>query len=145
MSEWRKELNGLLGARGRASRAEIENARFGDFLAQVVMPAYRTLGEELARHGRETVIREAPASATMMVRHGDVDEVSFRVLMRSLPHAIVPYAEVRVRKGLRLVRAESPLVETGNKAGLDSVTADDVIGCFLKHYRSAVVDSAKTC
>ena len=45
MSDWRKELGGILEGRARASRAEQENAQFDAFLQQVG----RTPGDEIRR------------------------------------------------------------------------------------------------
>ena len=53
----------------------------------------------------------------------------------------VRYMEVRyspmlhVRKGLRLVKTESVFRDSATPYGLEEVTTDDVIRCFLKHYR----------
>lgn len=142
MTEWRKELDRLLGTKTRSTRAEAERAKFSDFLASVVVPAFLELRDALAAHGREALIRESPASATLTVRDGDLDEMSFRVLMRSLPKTLIPFAEVRLRKGHRIVRSESLFRETDKSAGLDAITADEVIQCVLKHYRSALDSGA---
>lgn len=145
MSDWRKELNGLLGSRGKSSRAEQETKKFSAFLGERVVPAMNQLREELQRHGREVLVRESPASATLIARYNDMDEIFFRVLKRSLPNALVPFAEVRVRKGLRMVRAESVFRDDkGAHRGLDDVCEEDVIRCFLAHYRSAVEKDSGT-
>ena len=138
MSDWRQELDSLLGTRTRTTRAELESARFSDFLARVVLSAFKELGDALAAHGRETLIRESPASATMTVRDGDVDEISVRVLMRSLPNNLIPYAEVRLRKRHRVVRTETLFRDSDKAAGLDDITSEEIIRSVLKHYRSAV-------
>ena len=143
MSDWRKELGGILEGRARASRAEQENAQFDAFLAQVVAPALNELTEELKTHKRDAQVRSAPAAIQMTVRNGDVEEIAFRVLKRSIPNGLVPYAEVRLRKGLRLVKTESVFRDAPAAATLEEITQEDVIRCFLKHYRM-VLDAEQT-
>lgn len=133
--DWRKELGGILEGRARASRAEQENAQFEGFLQRVATPALRQVADELVQHNRDASVREAPASIMLTVRNGDVEEIAFRVLKRSMPTGLVPYAEVRLRKGLRLVKTESVFRDSPPPYTLDDVTADDVIRCFLRHYR----------
>ncbi|MDD5705586.1 MAG: hypothetical protein PHR35_06650 [Kiritimatiellae bacterium] len=141
MSDWRKELGGILEGRARASRAEQENALFEAFLRQVATPSLRELADELIQHKRDAQVREAPAAILLSVRNGDVEEIAFRIIKRPAATGVLPYAEVRLRKGLRLVKVESFLREpTVPSYGLDDVTKDDIIRCFLKHYRM-VLDS----
>ncbi len=137
--DWRVELNGLLGSRTRATRAEQEDALFQSFLSRVVLPAFTQVGEELAKYGRESIVRETSAAANLVIKNGDEEEISFRVLRRSLPTAIVPYAEIRARerRGLRITKSEALFREGGTAYGLEDVTTDDVIRVFLKSYRGA--------
>ncbi len=140
MADWRKDLSDILEKRVRASRAEQESAQFEAFLKNIAGPALRDVAEELNRHKRETQVREAPASLILTVRHGDVEEIAFRVLKRSVPYGILPYAEVRLRKGLRLVKTDGVFRDAPTNYGLNDVTRDDIIQCFLKHY-SMVLDA----
>ena len=140
MADWRKELSGILERRTRASRAEQENALFDEFLQNVAGPALNELATELERHGRDAQIRTLPAAMQLVVRYGDVEETAFRILKRSVPNGLVPYAEVRLRKGLRLVKTESVLRDTPTLTLLEEINSGDVINCFLKHYRM-VLDS----
>ncbi len=135
MSDWRKELGGILEGRVRASRAEQENAQFEAFLRQVAAPAFKELTEELARHGREAQVREAPAAILLTVRNGDVEEIALRVLKRPASNGIVPYAEARLRKGGRIVRAEGFLRDPTTQYTLDDVAKEDIIRAFMKYYR----------
>lgn len=135
MSDWRKELGGILEGRARASRAEQENAQFDAFLQQVAAPALNDLATELQQHGRDAQVRTLPAAIQLVVRHGEVEEIAFRVLKRSVPNGLVPFAEVRLRKGLRLVKTESVFRDPPALATIEEIQPDDVIRCFLKHYR----------
>jgi hypothetical protein len=135
MSDWRKELGGILEGRARASRAEQENALFDTFLQQVAAPALNDLAAELKQHNRDAQVRTLPAAIQLVVRHGEAEEIAFRVLKRSIPNGIVPFAEVRLRKGLRLVKTESVFRDPPAQAILEEVRQEDVIRCFLKHYR----------
>lgn len=132
MADWRAELDGILERRARASRAAQESAQFEKFLHTVVSPALNDLAVELRKHGRTVSIREAPVSMVISVRNAEVEEISFRVLRRSVPDAVIAYAEVRIRKGQRLVSTEANIRE--GIVPLEETTSDDVIHSFLRHY-----------
>lgn len=134
-SDWRSELGGILEGRSRLSRAEQEANLFADFLQRVVKPALTQLKAELAIHGRDASLRENPASIAITVCNGGSEELFFRVICRSVPAGILPYAEIRMHKGSRLVKTESSFRDIGSRYTLDDVTEDDIIRCFLKHYR----------
>ena len=137
-NDWRTELNKIIDSRAKMTRAELESARFVQFLESVAMPALQELGTELGRHDRKVAVRQTSISATIAVSSGDAEEISFRILSRSLPAGIVPYAEVRMRKGQRLVKAESNLKNTSPAGTIEQVSASDVIASFLSYYRAAL-------
>jgi hypothetical protein len=137
-TDWRSELNKILDGRTKATRAEIESARFAEFLASVALPALQELAAELGRHDRKASVRETSASATLTVLQNETEEISFRVLARSLPVGIVPYVEVRLRKGQRLVKTEGHLKKSVSSCTIGQIQGSDVIECFLAHYRSAL-------
>ncbi len=139
MADWRKELGNILEKRARASRAEQENAQFEAFMRDVAAPALNDLAEELRKHDRNATVRTAPAAMVLAVSNGDSEEISFRVLRRSVPNFVVAYAEVRLRKGQRLVRMDTNIKE--GQAPLSETTEDDIIACFLKYY-AMVLDSS---
>lgn len=136
MSDWRQELGGILGGKSKATRAEQENAVFEGFLTKIAVPALRQLAEELGRHGREAMVRDAPASAMLTVRNGAITEITFRVMKRYVPSGILPYAEVRLAKGQRFVNHDGVFREAGQPYTLEDITAEDIIRCFLKYYRT---------
>lgn len=138
MADWRKELGNILEKRARASRAEQENAQFEVFMRDVVAPALNDLAEELRKHDRNAVVRPAPAAMVLSVSNGEFEEISFRVLRRSAPNFVIAYAEIRIRKGQRLVKLDANIKE--GLVPLDQTTQDDIITCFLKHY-GMVLDS----
>ena len=135
MNDWRKELGSILERRSRASRAERENVQFENFLKTVADPAFQELAEELKRHNRDAQIRITPASIQISVRNNEAEEIAFRVLKRSVPTGLVPFAEVRLRKGPRFVKMESLLRDSPEMVPVEATTQDDVISCFLRHYR----------
>lgn len=137
-TDWRTELSRIIDNRPKATRAELESARFVEFLEAVAMPAFQELATELGTHDRKVTVRQTSISATISVMNGDTEEISFRILSRSLPIGIVPYAEVRMRKGQRLVKAEGTLTNTNPHSTIKQVTAADVIACFLSYYRAAL-------
>ena len=141
MADWKAELSGILERRARASRAAQESAQFEKFLKSVVSPAFNDLAAELRKHGRSVTIREAPVSMVISVRSAEMEEISFRVLRRSVPDAVIAYAEVRIRKGQRLVSTEANIRE--GIVPLDETTSEDVINSFLRHY-AMVLDSEQT-
>ncbi len=138
MADWRLELGNILGKRAGASRAEQENAQFEAFMRDIVAPALNDLAEELRKHDRTAAVRTAPAAMVLSVSNGEFEEISFRVLRRSVPNFVVAYAEIRLRKGQRLVRIETNIKE--GQTPLAETTQEDIISCFLKYY-SMVLDT----
>jgi len=141
-NDWRAELNKIIDTKAKTTRAEMESERFVKFLEHVALPAFQELSAELGKHDRKVTVRQTSISATLSVANGDTEEISFRILSRSLPSGIVPYAEVRMRKGQRLVKAESQLKGAGAARTIENVTVADVIAGFLSYYRAAL-DSAQ--
>ena len=137
-NDWRSELNKIIDNRVKMTRAELESARFVQFLESVAMPALEELKTELEKHDRKAAVRQTTISATITVSSGDTEEISYRILSRSLPVGIVPYAEVRMRKGQRLVKAESNLKGNTPTGTIEHVTAADVIASFLSYFRAAL-------
>ena len=119
MADWRKELGSILEKRARASRAEQENAQFEAFMRDVVAPALNDLAEELRKHDRTATVRTAPAAMVLSVSNGESEEISFRVLRRSVPNFVVAYAEIRIRKGQRLVRMDTNIKDDLKADSLD--------------------------
>jgi phage portal protein BeeE len=136
MADWRNELNGILGGRARATRAEQENAQFETFLDGVALPALTEVAEELnGKHGRDAQVRRAPASVTLNVRAGDVEEISFRVMKHFVQTGILPRAEVRLNRGQRFVKYESMFKDDPQNYPISEVTKNEIIACFIKYYR----------
>ena len=137
-NDWRSELGKIMDGRSKATRAELETARFAEFVSAVVKPALEELAAELGQRGRTPVVRVTSASATISVSNGETEEISFRILARSLPAGLVPYAEVRLRKGQRLVKSEATFKGAGPSCTIEQVKGADIIGCFLSFYRTAL-------
>ena len=137
-NDWRTELNKIIDSKAKTTRAELESARFVHFLEHVAMPAFQELNVELGKHDRKVTVRQTSISASISVSSGDTEEISFRILSRSMPSGIVPYAEVRMRKGQRLVKAENTLKGTGHNNTIENIAATDVIASFLSYYRAAL-------
>lgn len=145
MADWRNELNGILGGRARVTRAEQENAEFEAFLQRVALPALSEVAEELkGNHGRDAQVRHAPASVTLSVRAGDIEEITFRVMKHFVQNGILPRAEVRLYRGQRYVKYESMFKDDPQNYPISGVTPEEVIACFLKYYR-LVMDAGQSC
>jgi len=136
MSDWRNELGEILEGRLRATRAEQENAQFEAFLDAVALPALNEIADELSRkHGRLAQVRRAPASVTLSVRMGDVEEISFRVMKHFVQTGILPRAEVRINRGTRLVKYECMFKDDPQNYPIAEVTPQEIIAVFIKYYR----------
>ena len=136
MADWRNELSGILGGKARVTRAEQENAFFEAFLDTVAMPALGEVAGELNnKHGRDAQVRRAPASVTLSVRTGEVEEITFRVMKNFVQNGILPRAEVRLNRGQRFVKYESMFKDGPQTYPISEVTKDEVIACFIKYYR----------
>ena len=136
MADWRNELNSMMGGKTGGTRAEHENAVFEAFLDEVAVPALNEIAEEfVAHHGREAVVRRAPASATLSVRKADAEEITFRIMKHFVQSGILPRAEVRINRGTRFVKHESMFKEGTQNYPIGDVVKEDVIACFLRYYR----------
>lgn len=143
--DWRNELGGILNGKARSTRAEEENAGFEAFLDSVAMKALTEVAGELSTcHGRDAQVRRAPASATLSVRAGDVEEITFRVMKHFVPNGILPRAEVRLNRGQRLVKYDSMFRDDPQTYSISEITKDEIIVCFLKYYRM-VMDRGASC
>jgi hypothetical protein len=138
LNDWRTELTKIIDKRPRATRAELESARFTQFIEDVIAPAYKELADELGKHERKVTTRQTAVSATISVFQNETEEITYRILSRSLTVGLVPYAEVRMRKGQRLVKAEGNVKGAGTVGTLDQITTADVIANFLSYYRTAM-------
>ena len=142
MADWRNELSGILGGKARVTRAEQENALFEDFLDAVALPALTEVAEELnGKHGRDALVRRAPASVTLSVRSAEVEEISFRVMKHFVQNGILPRAEVRLNRGQRFVKYESMFKDDPQTYPITAVTKTEIIGCFIKYYRMVMDQS----
>lgn len=146
MGDWRSELSGVMGGRGRLTRAEHENAAFEDFLDAVALPALSEVAEELnGKHGRDAQVRRAPASVTLCVRTGETEEITFRVMKQFVQNGILPRAEVRINRGTRFVKYESMFKEDPQSYPITAVTAEEIIGCFIRYYKMAMSGGQAGC
>ena len=142
MADWRNELNGILVGKARVTRAEQENAVFEEFLDAVAFPSLSEVAEELnGKHGRDAQVRRAPASVTLSVRAGDVEEITFRVMKHFVQSGILPRAEVRLNRGQRFVKYECMFKEDPQNYPITDVTKEEIIACFIKYYRQVMDQS----
>lgn len=136
MTDWKKELNGIVRSKSPMSRAQQENEIFEEFLDEIAMPALKKIADELnGNHGREALVRRAPASATLQVRFEDQDEITFQVMKHFVQSGILPRAEVRLNRGQKLIKYAGAFKEDPQSYPISDVTQEDVIQCFLKFYR----------
>ncbi len=145
MADWKKELTGIIGSKSRVSRAQQENEVFESFLDEVAMPALKTIADELTdNHGREALVRRAPASATLNVRFEESDEITFQVMKHFVQSGILPRAEVRLSRGQKLLKYTGMFKDDPQSYPVSEVTQDDVIQCFLKYYRLTMDKNLKS-
>lgn len=143
MADWRNELNGILGGKARATRAEQENAVFELFLDSTAMPALTEIAEELnGKHGRDAQVRRAPASVSLNVRSGDTEEIAFRVMKHFVQSGILPRAEVRINRGQHFVKYESMFKDGPQTYPISAVGREEIIECFIKYYRMVMDHSS---
>jgi hypothetical protein len=136
MADWKNELSGIISSKARTSRAQQENAVFEAFLDEVAIPALKNIADELSQqHGREALVRRAPASATLNVRCDDTDEITFQVMKHFVQSGILPRAEVRLSRGQKMIKYAGMFKDDPQNYPVSDVTQDDVIQSFLKYYR----------
>ena len=135
MSDWRRELSGMMGSRACVTRAEQENAIFENFLDTVAKPALSEVADELVeKHDRDAQVRRLPASVSLQVRYQDEEEITFRVMKHFVAAGILPRAEVRLNKGTRFVKYDSMFKPDPQVYSISEITQEEIIYCFLKYY-----------
>jgi len=145
MADWKKELSGIISNKSRVSRAQQENEVFENFLDEVALPALKTIAEELTEnHGREALVRRAPASATLNVRFEENDEITFQVMKHFVQSGIMPRAEVRLSRGQKLLKYAGMFKDDPQNYPVSDISKDDVIQCFLKYYRLTMDKNLKS-
>lgn len=141
-ADWRSELGSILKRPEPSKSDEVVRSELERFVADVVVPAFEDLSQELARYGRQASIRPAATSAALLVLFEGEEEMTFRVQGRMFPGGLLPFADVRCRerKGLRLLRNEV-MLRSGNPAdySLKDITRDEVIRAFLDQYKRRVL------
>jgi hypothetical protein len=139
MSDWQKQLGNFF-AKTEETKQKEERPEFARFISEVVMPAFEKLAEELKKHGRDVTIRDAAASATLLVHAAGKEEFMYRIQGRTFPNAVLPYAELRFRerKGLKLIHTENMLRSGPPNYALSDITVQEVIGNFIANYTSRV-------
>ena len=135
MADWRDNLSQFMGG-SQASEAEPEPSEFERFIKHVALPAFRSAKAEFESHGRQVTIREAEASAVIIVNRDNEEELSYRLSAKTLPTATVPLAAIRYkeRKGLRYVTKESMLRSGGAGYTVSDVSETEVIEHLITHY-----------
>ena len=136
MADWKSELGEIISSKARTSRAQQENEIFEDFLDEVAIPALKTIADELnANHGREALVRRAPASATINVRYDDNDEITFQVMKHFVQTGILPRAEVRLSRGQKMLKYAGMFKDDPQNYPISKITKEAIIKSFLKYYR----------
>ena len=123
------------------TRAEKEEAYFISFIAHVVRPAFAEIGRRLGETGRTVSVLETRAACGLTVKNGGSDEITFRVMSRSMPSAIIPIIEVKMRerRGLRFKKNIFPLRSPfEERSSLAETTVEDIVECFFQHYQEAL-------
>ena len=140
--DWKSELAHIVRTKAKSTRAAQENAEFERFLSSTVKPAFDQIAEELRKLGREVVIRTLPAASILSVRFNGNEEIVFQIVKHYAHNGLLPSATVRLLRNQKLtsyqnilLRPDAPLTYT-----LAELTQDDVIACFLKHYRMILGD-----
>ena len=139
MADWQKQLGDFF-AKTEETKQKEEKPEFDRFISDIVMPAFEKLAEELKKHGRDVTIRDAAATASLIVHHGGKEEFMYRLQGRTFPNAVLPYAELRFRerKGLKLIHTENMLRSGPPDYALSDITEEEVIRNFLANYTSRV-------
>ena len=137
---WQDRLSGVLKAVGERRRVEssVERAEasVASFIEATVLPAFKDLGEQLEKHGREVRIDHDQREAALIVLYGGEEEfayaISGHVYRRS--HAAFPKIPVPGEDDLR-EKAEVVL-RTGRRKEyeISQWTRQGIIDDFLESY-----------
>lgn len=138
-NEWQNNLDDFF-QKSQKKKQQVKTSELQKFIADVVLPAFETLRQQLARHDRSVVIRDYDTSAVIIVHHNGEEEMMYRIHGRTYPNGIVPYAEIRFRerKGLRFISTETMFRSGTPDYSVADVKQDEVIRNFVENYTSRV-------
>ncbi len=139
MADWRTRLRDSLQAPDK-SRQQKEQLEMSGFIADVVLPAFQDIGEEMAALGRTATIRHTDTTAAINIQFNGEDELVYRIQGRTFPTKTLPFADIRFRerKGLRLIRVESMIRDGATPYSLADITREEIIENFVQHYTRRV-------
>ncbi|MBM4143226.1 MAG: hypothetical protein FJ225_06505 [Lentisphaerae bacterium] len=139
MSDWREDL-GRFMEQGDKARKQERRTDLEIFIAEKVVPALEQVAAEIDKHGRRATLRSSATSAALTVTRAGEEEMTYRVMGRTLPNGVLPCAEVRFRqrKGLRFITVESMFRSGAQDYTLADVTPDEIVRDFVQNYTSRV-------
>jgi choline/glycine/proline betaine transport protein len=140
MTEWRESLDVFFKETEEARQRQEDGSELGRFIADIVLPAFEDVAQEMSKHGRYTITRDSGTSAAMMVYNEGDEEFTYRIQSRTFPNRVLPVAEIRFRerKGLKFIRAESMFRGGSHDYNMADITKDEVIQNFIENYVSRV-------
>lgn len=138
MKNWRRQLRDILTrGSGHSPDASLNEARrrVSAYFEEVVLPAFESLKEELAKHGREVEIFRTPTQATLVVYYDGEEEFSYAVHAHAHHRMTFAFPEFPRGDEPRVYQVEvSPHEHPGERHEMTEFTRDDVIQDFLEEY-----------
>jgi hypothetical protein len=106
------------------------------FIESVVMPACDEIQAALAHFGREVLLHNAGAEASLRVRNAGQDEFDYSVKTRVTPERAVAYAEIAAHPGQPRRTTESALRAEHGGDSVTDLSQEDVIRQALAAYKA---------
>jgi choline/glycine/proline betaine transport protein len=136
MSSWKESLKEILSAAEGTKRTGDEpRRRVKHFIAQVVVPAFEEVAQELQEYGRDVEVEHGEKRAAIRVFHEGDEEFSYEVratAYRKLEFAF-PALPLHDAEGMTY-RAEAHLKDRPLNEDVTDFTKDQIIESFLREY-----------
>lgn len=136
MSRWRESLNEIFAAaEGREGAGDEPRRRVKHFIAQVVVPAFEEVAEELQGHGRDVEVEHGERRSSIRVLFEGEEEFFYEVrakVYRKRDFAF-PAIPLHDAEGVTY-RAEAHLKDRPLNEDVTDFTKDRIIESFLREY-----------
>jgi len=136
MSRWKESLKAIFAAaEERAPTGDEPGRRVKHFIAQVVVPAFEEVAEELQDYGRDVEVEHGEKHASIRVLHEEEEEFFYEVRARAYRKRDFAFPAIPLHDAEGVTyRAEAHLKDRPLNEDVTDFTKDQIIESFLREY-----------
>jgi choline/glycine/proline betaine transport protein len=137
---WQDRLGGVIKAVGERRRVEssVERAEatVSSFIEETVLPAFKELGEQLEKHGREVRIEHDRREGTLIVLYGGEEEFAYAISGHVYRRSHAAFPKIPLPEERDLEEKAEVVLRTGRRREyqISQWTRQGIIDDFLESY-----------